>query len=75
MDRGKTYKLKLNPDETVVNHKANQGIWIQPVLEGITLFLKTEIHILSVLLNTALSLDAQVSAVTRSAFAQLKLVC
>ena len=43
-------------------------------LDRVTLPLKTQVHSLGVLLNSALSLDTEVSAVARSAFAQLKLV-
>ena len=54
--------------------KADQGIGREPVLDGIMLPLKKQVHILEVLLDSSLSLDAQVSAAARSAFAQLKLV-
>ena len=70
-------KLKINPDKTevlLVSQKADEGIGILPVLDGVTLPLKTQVCSLCVLLDSSLSLDAQVSAVARSAFAQLKLV-
>ena len=53
-----------------VSRKADQGIGIQLVLDGVTLPLKTQVHSFCVLLDSALSL----SAVARSASAQLKLV-
>ena len=49
-------------------------LWILPVLDEVTLPLKTHVCSLCVLLDSSLSLDAQVLAVARSAFAQLKLV-
>ena len=70
--------MKLNPDKTevlLVSQKADQGTGIQLVLDGVTLPLKTQVHSFCVLLNSALSLDAQVSEVAKGAFAQLKLVC
>ena len=44
------------------------------MLDGVTLHLKTQVRSLGVLLDSALSLDVQVSALARSAFSQLKLV-
>ena len=77
MDWMRANKLKLNPDKTevlLVSQKADQGIGIQLVLDGVTLPLKTQVCSLGVLLDSALSLDAQVSGVARSPFAELKLV-
>ena len=45
------------------------------MLDRVTLSPKTRVRSLCVLLDSALSLDAQVLVVTRSAFAQLKLLC
>ena len=47
---------------------------MQPVLDGVTLSLETQVYSMGVLLDSPLSLDAQFSAVAKSAFAQLKLV-
>ena len=69
-------KLKFNPDKTevlLVSQKANQGIGMQPVLDEVALLLKTQVYSFGVLLDLPLSLDAQVSAVARSTFAQIKL--
>uniref|UniRef100_A0A803TXA5 Reverse transcriptase domain-containing protein n=1 Tax=Anolis carolinensis TaxID=28377 RepID=A0A803TXA5_ANOCA len=71
-------KLKLNPDKIevlLVSRKAEQGIGLQPVLDGVTLPLKTQVCSLGVLLlDSSLSLEPQVSAMARGAFAQLRLV-
>uniref|UniRef100_A0A803TFX4 Reverse transcriptase domain-containing protein n=1 Tax=Anolis carolinensis TaxID=28377 RepID=A0A803TFX4_ANOCA len=70
-------KLKLNPDKTevlLVSRKAEQGIGLQPVVDGVALPLKTQVRSLGVLLDSSLSLEPQVSAVARGALAQLKLV-
>uniref|UniRef100_G1KYX6 HSR domain-containing protein n=1 Tax=Anolis carolinensis TaxID=28377 RepID=G1KYX6_ANOCA len=70
-------KLKLNPDKTevlLVSHKAEQGIGLQPVLDGVALPLKTRVCSLGILLDSSLSLEPQVSEVARGAFAQLRLV-
>uniref|UniRef100_A0A803TC32 Reverse transcriptase domain-containing protein n=1 Tax=Anolis carolinensis TaxID=28377 RepID=A0A803TC32_ANOCA len=70
-------KLKLNPDKTevlLVSRKAEQGIGLQPVLDGVTLPLKAQVRSLGVILDSSLSLEPQVSAVARGVFAQLKLV-
>ena len=60
-------------DNQKVNQKADQGIGVQPVLDGVTLPLKTQVHSLGVLLDLSLRVDSQVLAVAKSAFAQLKL--
>uniref|UniRef100_A0A803SSM3 Reverse transcriptase domain-containing protein n=1 Tax=Anolis carolinensis TaxID=28377 RepID=A0A803SSM3_ANOCA len=70
-------KLRLNPDKTEVlqvSRKSDRGIGWQPVLDGVTLPLKAQVRSLGVLLNSGLTLEAQVSAVAGRAFAQLKLV-
>uniref|UniRef100_A0A803SYC2 Reverse transcriptase domain-containing protein n=1 Tax=Anolis carolinensis TaxID=28377 RepID=A0A803SYC2_ANOCA len=71
-------KLKLNPVKTEVlqvNCKSDRGIGWQPVLDGVALPLKAQVHCsLGVLLDSGLTLEAQVSAVAGRAFAQLKLV-
>lgn len=59
----------------MVNQKEDQGIGFHPVLDGVVrLTLKTQVCSLGVFLDSFLCLDAQVSAVARRAFAQLKLV-
>uniref|UniRef100_A0A803TMD6 Reverse transcriptase domain-containing protein n=1 Tax=Anolis carolinensis TaxID=28377 RepID=A0A803TMD6_ANOCA len=70
-------KLKLNPDKTEVlqvSRMSDRGIGWLPVLDGAALPLKAQVRSLGVLLDSALTLDAQVSAVAGRAFAQLKLV-
>uniref|UniRef100_R4GDA2 Reverse transcriptase domain-containing protein n=1 Tax=Anolis carolinensis TaxID=28377 RepID=R4GDA2_ANOCA len=70
-------KLKLNPDKTEVlqvSRMPDRGIGWQPVLDGVALPLKAQVRSLGVLLDSSLTLDAQVSAVAGRAFAQLKLV-
>uniref|UniRef100_A0A803SRC4 Reverse transcriptase domain-containing protein n=1 Tax=Anolis carolinensis TaxID=28377 RepID=A0A803SRC4_ANOCA len=70
-------KLKLNPDKTEVlevSRKSDRGIGWQPVLNGVALPLKAQVRSLGVLLDSSLTLEAQVSAVAGRAFAQLKLV-
>uniref|UniRef100_A0A803TAK2 Reverse transcriptase domain-containing protein n=1 Tax=Anolis carolinensis TaxID=28377 RepID=A0A803TAK2_ANOCA len=51
------------------------GYRLQPVLDGVALPLKTQVHSLGVLLDSSLSLEPQVSAVARGAFAPPRLVC
>ena len=58
----------------LVSRKADEGIGILPVLDGVTLPLKTQVRSSGVLLDSSLSLDAQVLVVARRAFPQLKLV-
>ena len=48
---------------------------MQPVLDGVIFPLKTQVYSLGVFLDSSVSLNAQVSTVARSAFAQLKLLC
>uniref|UniRef100_A0A803SX51 ribonuclease H n=1 Tax=Anolis carolinensis TaxID=28377 RepID=A0A803SX51_ANOCA len=78
LDCMRANKLKLNPDKTevlLVSRRAEQGIGLQPVLDRAALPLKTQVYSLWVLLDSSLSLELQVSAVARGAFAQLRLVC
>uniref|UniRef100_A0A803TAT9 Reverse transcriptase domain-containing protein n=1 Tax=Anolis carolinensis TaxID=28377 RepID=A0A803TAT9_ANOCA len=78
LDWMRANKFKLNPDKTevlLVSRKAEQGIGLQPVLDGVTLPLKAQVRSLGVILDSLLSLELQVSVVARGAFAQLKLVC
>uniref|UniRef100_A0A803TWX2 Reverse transcriptase domain-containing protein n=1 Tax=Anolis carolinensis TaxID=28377 RepID=A0A803TWX2_ANOCA len=70
-------KLRLNPDKTEVlqvSRMSDWGIGWQPVLDGVALPLKAQVCSLGVLLDSGLTLEAQVSAVAGRAFAQLKLV-
>uniref|UniRef100_A0A803SLJ1 Reverse transcriptase domain-containing protein n=1 Tax=Anolis carolinensis TaxID=28377 RepID=A0A803SLJ1_ANOCA len=70
-------KLRINPDKTealLVSRSSDRGIGWQPVLDGVALPLKSQVRSLGVLLDSALTLEAQVSAVAGRAFAQLKLV-
>uniref|UniRef100_A0A803SZI2 ribonuclease H n=1 Tax=Anolis carolinensis TaxID=28377 RepID=A0A803SZI2_ANOCA len=70
-------KLRLNPDKTEVlqvSRKSDRGIGWQPVLDGVTLPLKAQVRSLGVLLDSGLTLEAQVLAVAGRVFAQLKLV-
>nr|XP_060621478.1 uncharacterized protein LOC132768982 [Anolis sagrei ordinatus]XP_060621479.1 uncharacterized protein LOC132768982 [Anolis sagrei ordinatus]XP_060621480.1 uncharacterized protein LOC132768982 [Anolis sagrei ordinatus] len=70
-------KLKINPDKTevlLVDRKPDWGVGWQPVLDGVTLPLKSQVRSLGVLLDSSLTLEAQASAVSGRAFAQLRLV-
>uniref|UniRef100_A0A803TBP9 Reverse transcriptase domain-containing protein n=1 Tax=Anolis carolinensis TaxID=28377 RepID=A0A803TBP9_ANOCA len=70
-------RLKLNSDKTevlLVSRRAEQGIGLQPVLDRVTLSLKTQVRSLGVILDSSLSLEPQVSVMARGAFAQLRLV-
>uniref|UniRef100_A0A803SZA6 Reverse transcriptase domain-containing protein n=1 Tax=Anolis carolinensis TaxID=28377 RepID=A0A803SZA6_ANOCA len=70
-------KLKLNPEKTevlLVSRKAEQGIGLQPVLDGVALPLKTQVRSLGVLLDSLLSLEPQFLVVARGTFAELRLV-
>uniref|UniRef100_A0A803TE01 ribonuclease H n=1 Tax=Anolis carolinensis TaxID=28377 RepID=A0A803TE01_ANOCA len=72
LDWMRANKLKLNPDKTevlLVSRKAEQGIGLQPVLDGVALPLKTQVRSLGVILDSLLSLEPQVSAVAGRAFA------
>ncbi|XP_061443806.1 uncharacterized protein LOC133365612 isoform X9 [Rhineura floridana] len=77
MDWMRTNKLRLNPDKTemlLVGGSSDQMVDVQPVLDGVALPLKEQIHSLRVLLESSLSLETQVASVARSAFYQLRLV-
>ena len=68
-------KLKFNPDKTEVLlfiQKADEGIGILPVLDGVTLPLKTQVHSLGMLLDSSLSLDAQLLADGQKCFWTIK---
>ncbi|KAF7252318.1 Solute carrier family 22 member 7 [Varanus komodoensis] len=70
-------KLKLNPDKTEVLLVGGSGSGVGDldlVLNGVALPLKDRVRSLGVILNPELSLEAQVTAVARSAFLQLRLI-
>ncbi|KAF7251494.1 Papilin [Varanus komodoensis] len=70
-------KLKLNPDKMEVLLVGGSSSWVGDLdlaLNGVALPLKDRVHSLEVLLNPELSLEAQVTAVARNAFLQLRLI-
>ncbi|KAF7247602.1 Cytosolic 5'-nucleotidase 3A [Varanus komodoensis] len=70
-------KLKLNPDKTEVLLVGRSGFGeggFDLVLNGATLPLRDKVRSLGVLLDPELSLEAQVTAVARNAFLQLRLI-
>ncbi|KAF7251687.1 putative RNA-directed DNA polymerase from transposon BS [Varanus komodoensis] len=70
-------KLKLNPDKTEVLLVGGSGFGegeLNLVLNGVALPLRDKVHSLGVLLDPELSLEAQVMALARSAFLQLRLI-
>ncbi|KAF7246760.1 Reelin [Varanus komodoensis] len=70
-------KLKLNPDKTEVLLVGGSGFGeggFDLVLIGVALPLRDKVCSLGVLLDSELSLEAQVTAVVRSAFFQLQLI-
>ncbi|KAF7239825.1 Ran-binding protein 17 [Varanus komodoensis] len=70
-------KLKLNPDKTEVLLVGDSSSWVGDLglaLDGVALPLKDRVHSLGLLLDPELSLEAQVTAVARSAFLQLRLI-
>ncbi|KAF7235229.1 Protein TANC1 [Varanus komodoensis] len=70
-------KLKLNPDNTEVLLLGGSGLGMGDlglVLNGVALPLRDRVRSLGVLLDPELSLEAQVTAVARSAFLQLWLI-
>ncbi|KAF7241564.1 Signal peptide peptidase-like 2A [Varanus komodoensis] len=70
-------KLKLNPDKTEVLLVGGSNSWVGDlglVLNGVALPLRDRVRSLGVLLDPELSLEAQVTAVARSAFLQLRLI-
>uniref|UniRef100_A0A8D2J9T3 Reverse transcriptase domain-containing protein n=1 Tax=Varanus komodoensis TaxID=61221 RepID=A0A8D2J9T3_VARKO len=66
-------KLKLNPAKAEVLLVGRSSSWIGG-LDGVALPLKDRVRSLGVLLDPELSLEAQVTAVARSAFLQLQLI-
>ncbi|XP_053155745.1 uncharacterized protein LOC128346445 [Hemicordylus capensis] len=77
MDWMKVNKLRLNPDKTEVLLVGCSSAWVndvQPVLDGVALPLKDQVHSLGVPRDPALSLEAQVASVARSAFYQFRLI-
>ncbi|KAF7249253.1 putative RNA-directed DNA polymerase from transposon BS, partial [Varanus komodoensis] len=70
-------KLKLNPDKMEVLLVGGSGFGegeLNLVLNGVALPLRDKVRSLGVLLDPELSLEAQVTAVTQSAFLQLQLI-
>ncbi|KAF7241210.1 putative RNA-directed DNA polymerase from transposon BS [Varanus komodoensis] len=70
-------KLKLNPDKTEVLLVGGSGFGegeLNLVLNGVALPLRDKVRSLRVFLNPELSLEAQVTAVVRSTFFQLRLI-
>ncbi|KAF7249630.1 putative RNA-directed DNA polymerase from transposon BS [Varanus komodoensis] len=70
-------KLKLNPDKTEVLLVGGSGFGegeLNLVLNGVALPLRDRVRSLGVLLDPELSLEAQVTAVARNAFFQLRLI-
>ncbi|KAF7246633.1 RNA helicase Mov10l1, partial [Varanus komodoensis] len=70
-------KLKLNPDKMEVLLVGGLGFRegeLNLVLSGVALPLREKVRSLGVLLDPELSLEAQVTAVARSAFLQLRLI-
>ncbi|KAF7244902.1 hypothetical protein EYD10_08831 [Varanus komodoensis] len=70
-------KLKLNPDKTEVLLVGSSGFGegkLNLVLNGVALPPRDKVRSLGVLLDPELSLEAQVTAVVRSAFLQLRLI-
>ncbi|KAF7235690.1 Anoctamin-2 [Varanus komodoensis] len=70
-------KLKLNPDKMEVLLVGGSGFGeggFDLVLNGATLPLRDKVRSLGVLLDPELSLEAQVTAVARNAFLQLRLI-
>ncbi|KAF7234923.1 hypothetical protein EYD10_18203, partial [Varanus komodoensis] len=70
-------KLKLNPDKMEVLLVGGLGFGegeLNLVLKGVALPLRDKVRSLGVLLDPELSLEAQVTAVVRSTFLQLRLI-
>ncbi|KAF7242038.1 putative RNA-directed DNA polymerase from transposon BS [Varanus komodoensis] len=77
MDWMRANKLKLNPDKTEVLLVGGLSSWVGDLdlaLNGVALPLKDRVCSLGVLLDPELFLEAQVTAVVRSAFLQLPLI-
>ncbi|KAF7235618.1 Endothelin-converting enzyme-like 1 [Varanus komodoensis] len=76
-DNFTVYNQRLNPDKTEVLLVGGSGFGegeLNLVLNGVALPLRDKVHSLGVLLDLELSLEAQVTAVARSAFLQLQLI-
>ncbi|KAF7234544.1 hypothetical protein EYD10_18427 [Varanus komodoensis] len=70
-------KLKLNPDKMEVQLVGGSGLGMGDlglVVNGVALPLRDRVHSLGMLLDSELSLEAQVTAVATSAFLQLRLI-
>uniref|UniRef100_A0A670IW23 Reverse transcriptase domain-containing protein n=1 Tax=Podarcis muralis TaxID=64176 RepID=A0A670IW23_PODMU len=70
--------LKLNPDKTEVlfwGDRGRAGVEDSLVLNGVTVPLKDQVRSLGVILDSQLSMEAQVNSVSRAAVYQLHLVC
>ncbi|XP_061487037.1 uncharacterized protein LOC133387065 isoform X2 [Rhineura floridana] len=77
MDWMRANKLRLNPDKTemlLVDGFSDRMVDTYPILDGVTLPLKDRVRSLGVVLDSSLSLEAQVASVARNAFYQLRLV-
>ena len=64
MDWMRANELKLNPDKTemlLVRGSSDRMVGVQPVLDGVALPLKEQVHSLGVLLEPSMSLGAQVA--------------
>uniref|UniRef100_A0A670ISF5 Reverse transcriptase domain-containing protein n=1 Tax=Podarcis muralis TaxID=64176 RepID=A0A670ISF5_PODMU len=70
-------RLRLNPDKTEVlfwGDRGWAGVGDSLVLNGVTVPLKDQVHSLGVILDSQLSMEAQVNSVSRVAVYQLHLV-
>uniref|UniRef100_A0A670J4S4 Reverse transcriptase domain-containing protein n=1 Tax=Podarcis muralis TaxID=64176 RepID=A0A670J4S4_PODMU len=71
-------RLRLNPDKTEVlflGDRTRAGVEDSLVLNGVTVPLKDQVRSLGVILDSQLSMEAQVKSVSRAAVYQLHLVC
>ncbi|CAI7934913.1 Hypothetical predicted protein [Podarcis lilfordi] len=71
-------RLRLNPDKTEVlfwGDREQAGVEDSLVLNGVTVPLKDQVRSLGVILDSQLSMEAQVNSVSRAAVYQLHLVC
>uniref|UniRef100_A0A670J261 Reverse transcriptase domain-containing protein n=1 Tax=Podarcis muralis TaxID=64176 RepID=A0A670J261_PODMU len=71
-------RLRLNPDKTEVLFLGDRGwagVGDSLVLNGVTVPLKDQVRSLGVILDSQLSMKAQVNSVSRAAAYQLYLVC
>ena len=70
-------RLRLNPDKTEVlflGDRRRAGVEDSLVLNGVTVPLKDQVRSLGVILDSQLSMEAQVNSVSRAAVYQLHLV-